>query len=541
MAYVHFLDVFDPAGLPAGLSDKDAAEQARGLRLSAPSPRLLALLTCIRQQLPGTTVNVVSGQSRQPVEWVAGEPPRVTGEGVNCALWTLVLPVDGDFDTLKEAVPQLKAMARAQGLRVYDTAQSGFEQQHDSAFTLAEGEPGNGTADGLPGPGDILILELRAFLGRNVSSVGEAMRRQADMDIYQTVRTFLKDLKIEKSPDFCAANTRRLLTRLLQAFPFETCGSAIWCNRHPLTEPMHRSEGVTLIRVAVGQMETVLRHLLPLARELFLAVAAPGLKLYVDRSGDPKKFEAQPMAVLETLDPRWREHRLDDDKVNALLQKELFKALQPHGFAMLDEKEGYRIAFWRPLRTGGGRQVIRSNALGAEVHSERYQAVKRSLNWPGELRNAVVASLSLSEERQRDNIDWGTYPGQGGAVASPEQVKWAVEDMVRLILPQLDELHTARDLWNWQCRPVPNKEWFPGFADKAHAVGWLERQCSSLLLLQDELYAARVLSDEEFEPLLRAWETASQTVAQTRPRARDNLRFAAAFRALPKTPLDGPL
>ena len=68
MGYVHLLDVFDPAGLPAGLSDRDAAEQARGQRLAAPGPRLLALLTRIRQQPPGIKVNVDGGPDQQAVE-----------------------------------------------------------------------------------------------------------------------------------------------------------------------------------------------------------------------------------------------------------------------------------------------------------------------------------------------------------------------------------------------------------------------------------------------------------------------------------------
>jgi WD40 repeat protein len=120
MSYVHFLDVFDPTGLPADLSDREAAEQARKKQLTKPSPRLLALLTRIRQQPPGMTVNVVSGQYQRPVEWVPGDPPRVQGEGANCALWTLVLPVDEDFDALQIAVPLLEALAVARGLRVYD-------------------------------------------------------------------------------------------------------------------------------------------------------------------------------------------------------------------------------------------------------------------------------------------------------------------------------------------------------------------------------------------------------------------------------------
>lgn len=86
MSYVHFLEVFDPVGLPAGPSDRDAAEQARGQRLPTPSPRLLALLTRICQQPPGITVNVVGCKDHQPVDWVTGEPPRLEGEASNCAL-----------------------------------------------------------------------------------------------------------------------------------------------------------------------------------------------------------------------------------------------------------------------------------------------------------------------------------------------------------------------------------------------------------------------------------------------------------------------
>jgi hypothetical protein len=103
MSHVDFLDVFDPAGLPDGLSDREAAEQARNRRLAEPSPRLLALLTRIRQQPPGMTVNVLS------VEWIDGDHPRVEGEGANCALWTLVLPIDEDFDTeeLEDVEPRI--------------------------------------------------------------------------------------------------------------------------------------------------------------------------------------------------------------------------------------------------------------------------------------------------------------------------------------------------------------------------------------------------------------------------------------------------
>ncbi|MDO9569183.1 MAG: hypothetical protein Q7J58_07360 [Hydrogenophaga sp.] len=406
MSYVHFLDVFDPAGLPAGLSDREAAEQARQKRLTEPSPRLLALLTRIRQQPPDITVNVVGGQDQQPVEWVAGNPPRVQGKGAHCALWTLVLPVDDDFEALQEAVPLLQALALARGLRVYDAAAEAFSQPAPKPEPVA-----GPVVDGkeLPGPSDILILQPLAFF----TTLDEVLQRQPGMDIYQVVRGFLREPKEYR---YGCADTGRLLTRLLQTYPFETHGHSVWGGRHPQHEPLFRNEGVRLIRVAPEQLEAVLRQLLPLARELFLSVAVPGLNLYVDRRGDPKDFKAHPLALLETLDPQWREHRMPQDKVDALFQQALSKVLHPHGFRVLDEKGAYVFAFWRPLRMGGGRQVISygRGGLRVEVQSERYLGVELAVFPTAGWSSAAVAKLTLSAERQRDNADWDTYPGQGG-------------------------------------------------------------------------------------------------------------------------------
>lgn len=123
MSYVHFVDVFDLEGAPATLSDREAAEQAKNLRLPAPSPRLLALLTHIRQRTSGITVNVVAGPKQEAVRWVAGEPPSVDGEGATCALWTLILPVEEDFEELEEAMPQIAEWAETLGLRMHDATQ----------------------------------------------------------------------------------------------------------------------------------------------------------------------------------------------------------------------------------------------------------------------------------------------------------------------------------------------------------------------------------------------------------------------------------
>jgi hypothetical protein len=127
MSYVHYLDVFDPTGLPAGLSDREGAELAREQRLPTPSPRLVALLARIHEQPPGITVNVVGGHDLQPVEWVAGDPPRVEGDGSTCALWTLALPVEEDFAALQLAVPLLEAWAVGLGLRSFDAMRADCE------------------------------------------------------------------------------------------------------------------------------------------------------------------------------------------------------------------------------------------------------------------------------------------------------------------------------------------------------------------------------------------------------------------------------
>lgn len=123
MSYVHFVDVFDLEGAPAALSDREAAEQAKNLRLPAPSPRLLALLTHIRKRRSGITVNVVAGAKEEAVRWVAGEPPSVEGEGATCALWTLILPVEEDFEELEEAMPQIAEWVATLGLRMHDATQ----------------------------------------------------------------------------------------------------------------------------------------------------------------------------------------------------------------------------------------------------------------------------------------------------------------------------------------------------------------------------------------------------------------------------------
>lgn len=402
MSYVHSLDVFDPAGLPVGLSDRDAAEQARSLRLTTPSPRLLALLTRIRQQPPGITVNVVGGKDQQPVQWVAGEPPRVQGEGAHRALWTLILPVDEDVEVLAAAVPQLEAWAKALGLRVFDETQE--------ALTQRVPKPAPVTApvvDGqeLPGPGDILILDW------GYEPVSQLVRHPHNLKLRQVVQRCMQR-EFKKNQIYHEPNLRRLLVRLLQSFPFETHGNRHWCGRHPVTAPLHRLPGLRLIRVAPEHRTEVLKRLLPLARELFLTVVLHDEEFFVERSRFTKDYKAQREFMLRDMDPDWAKLRLTPKQREKQLFRVLSDALAPHGFEPLPDKV-FKNTFTRPLRVGGGRQVIRfgaSSGMGAHVQSERLLSVMHASGLKVDLTHASVVSFdrpSLVRQDDPDECVWG--------------------------------------------------------------------------------------------------------------------------------------
>lgn len=532
MSYMHFLDVFDPAGLPAGLSERDAAKQARSLLLAAPSPRLLALLIRIRQQPPGITVNVVGGKDQQPVEWVAGEPPRVEGDGANFALWTLILPVDEDMEELQEAVPQIEAWAKALGLRVFDEVQEAFARPVPKPppvmAPLVDGQE-------LPASGDIAIFDAMNW-SRPIS---ERIRIHG-WTVRQAVQACLqRDFSRQQSTVYHhTPSLQRLIVRMLQMFPIETHGQTLWCGRNPLTDPVFKSPGLCLIRVAPEYRLEVLKRLLPLARELFLTVAVPEMDLFVERIRDPSDFMATRFYDIGELDPDWSKHLLTPKQREKLLFRALSDALVPHGFEPLPDTV-FKSSFSRPLRKGGGRQVIRfsDGGMDAFVQSERLLSIMHVCGWKVELKSANVVSLSQSCLGQQDDPDACVWRG---GTDSPEEIAWAVEDILRLLLPQLDHLHTAQDLWQRLSQPDGD---FPGFSDVDRLKEWFmpdpgHTSCSN------RLYAARCLPDEDFEPLLQVWKESLQIALQMNPDRdpiKNFLKYAAAFRQLPQTPMDAPL
>lgn len=532
MSYVHFLDVFDPAGLPAGLSDREAAEQARSQRLAAPSPRLMALLTRIDQQPPGITVNVVGGEDRLPVQWMAGEPPRVQGEGATCALWTLILPVDEDMEGLQEAVPQIEAWAEALGLRVFDEVEEAFARPLPKppprTAPLADGQE-------LPASGDIAIFDAMNWFG----PISEKNRIHG-WTVRQAVQACLqRDFSQQQGTVYhYTPSLQRLIVRLLQMFPFETHGQTLWCGRNPLTDPVFKSPGLRLIRVAPEHRIEVLKRLLPLARELFLTVAVPEMDLFVERTRDPSDFKATRFYDIGGLDPDWSKHRLTPKQREKLLFRALSDALAPHGFEPMPDVV-FKNSFSRPLRKGGGRQVIRfsDGGMDAFVQSERLLSVMHVCGWKVELKSANVVSFSHSSLGQQDDPDACVW---GGGTDSPEEIAWAVEYIQRLLLPQLDRLHTAQDLWQRLSQPEGS---FPGVSDLTRLKEWFMRD-SGHTSCSNRLYAARCLPDKDFEPLLQAWEESLQITLQMHPERepiKNFMKYAAVFRQLPQTPMDAPL
>lgn len=521
MSYVHFLDVFDPAGLPDGLSDHDAAEAARSRLLSSPSPRLLALLTRIRQQPPGITVNVVGGKDQLPVHWEAGPPALLTGDGASCALWTLILPVEDDFDTLQDAVPQLVVWAK--GLGVYDPQREAFAQQQANEQAATQAIVARRAAQPPADPSalahnDVILIESHGFSMNGVMSTFASFREaRPQLSLREVCDARLTGRKLDHSYDF---GMKWVILRLLEQFPFEGDTAGLWCGRHPVNEPVSRSDGVWVIRVATTRLDEVLRELLPLARGWFLTVVVPELDFYVNRTWDPAEFSAHPMERLEALDPGWKNHRLTDKQGLKVLTKALGKLLEPRGFQLVPEYEfgAGLFLFERSLMNGQVRHVVffaNGDGLVAQVRSQRYlEACVAPIRKRSYQSLAEVAEMSLRTNRYREDSEsrWGA-PGE---IWSELQCSLAVENLERLILPQLEGLRTAADLWNWHRHQpvaapksdseVQRQELAPSVGDWAAARDWLFKGTDKPWHYRDPfrmdrtMYAARCLPDEQLFP-----------------------------------------
>lgn len=564
MSFVYFLDVFDPVGEPDGLSDHDAAESARQRRLSAPSGRLRALLTRIRQQPPGMTVNVVAGQDRQAVEWVPGDPPGVTGAGAVCALWTLILVAEDDgTPELEVAGPLIEAWARELGLRMVDPQREVFARQQalDQAATQAivarRAEKPSADPSALA-HNDIILIESHGFSMNGVMSTFASFREaRPQLSLREVCDARLTGRKLDHSYDF---GMKWVLKRLLERFPFEGDTTGLWCGRHPMNEPVSRSDGVWVIRVATARLDEVLRELLPLARGWFLTVVVPEQDFYVNRTWDSAEFSAHPMERLQALDPGWKNHRLTDKQGLKMLTTALRKLLEPRGFQLVPEEEGgfALFQFERSLMNGRVRHVVffetGQTGLAAQVRSQRFlETCSAPILKVSYQRCATVAEMALRPNRRREDSD--SYWGAPGEIWSELQCSLAVEDFERLILPHLEGMRTAADLWNWhRNQPVEAQksdsevqrlELAPSVGDWAAAREWLFKGTGKPWHYRDPfrmdrtMYAARCLPDEQLFPMLDDWLKAFHPDGSLyTPRAKQLIEI---LRAMPQTPLDAPL
>lgn len=562
MSYVHFLDVFDPAGLPVGLSDREAAEQARNLRLTAPSPRLLALLTRIRQQPPGITVNVVGGKDQQPVEWVAGPPPGVTGDGASCALWTLILPVEDDFDALQDAVPQLVVWAKGLGLGVYDPQQEAFarQQAREEAATqaiVARRASQTSFDPSSQAHSDIFIVEHSGFASNGIMHTFASFREsRPQLSLREVCDTWLTGRKFDCS---YAIGIKRVIQCLLERFPFESDATGLWCGRHPLNEPVSRGDAVWAIRVDTARLDDVLRELLPLARGWFLTVVVPEQDFYVNRTFDPDAFSAHPLERLQALDPDWKNHRLTDKQGLKVLTKALAKLLEPRGFRQVPDEVGgpALVMFERSEMNGQVRHVVfyvNGDGLVAQVRSQRFlETVVEPVMKCSYRRFSKVAEMVLRIQRLREDFDW--FGLDLGPLCSELQCRESISDLERLILPQMEGLHTAADLWNWH-RNQPaegeksdlerqGREAPPPVGDWAAARAWLHKGTGKPYPyrtphgMDRTMYAARCLPDEQLFPMLDDWLKAFDPEGPLyTPRAKQLIEI---LRTSPQTRPDAPL
>lgn len=531
MSYVHFLDVFDPEGLSSGLAGREAAEQARHQRLAEPSPRLLALLTRIRQQPPGITVNVGGGKDLDSVEWVDGDPPRVEGEGAKFALWTLILPVDEEFDTedLEDVLPDIRSSAEVLGLRVFD------ETREAGAQEVAKPAPAAVPAvadEELPRPGDILVLDWV------YSPVSQHIEARKGWTLRQTVKWCMARNQLDGYTHIKEERPalQRLLVRLLQFFPFETHGQSLGCGHHPVAAPLHTTPGLRLLRVAPEHRAEVLKRLMPLARELFLTVVLHDEELFVERCRLRCKVQGE--SLLLALDPDWKKHHLTTKQQEKRLTRALSDALLPHGFVQTPEKD-FPNTFVRPLRSGGGQQVIRVSEghLTSYVQSERLLSVGLACGFSNSWLLGMVMSFNENSLVEMDGSDEHVWRG---GTHSEEEIAWAIEDVQRILLPALDRLNTAQDYWELMSRPT---ESFPGLHDLNKFQEWsLSKQ--AVFDLKLPIYAARCMPDEVFQPLLQIWREAAEAYRSQNPEhpgINNTLKLLEGIGQLTQTPLDGPL
>lgn len=173
---------------------------------------------------------------------------------------------------------------------------------------------------------------------------------------------------------------------------------------------------------------------------------------------------------------------MEDKARRSLVIAGLKPRLEPLGFVL---EEGPEESFWftRPLRPGGGYQIVRAVIgfrLQLNVTSARYLRIQQQRGWW--LENPTLNGdnpMGVVVSQDMDRVS--TYPFD--TIAYDEDAAWYFEEFERLFLPALEHLHTARDLYEWYW----DERWKPYNSDQGGLYS---------------LYAARYLPDAGFLPIV---------------------------------------
>ena len=335
------------------------------------------------------------------------------------------------------------------------------------------------------------------------------------------------------------ARMRRVVKRLLQHFPWESCKDDVWLGCHPLDDPSVVSTArVLVVKVAADRAEEVLRVLMSLTRQLFVSVAVPSYGFFVEYGLSVETTNVHPRHIVVRYDSGCLS-KPDLQATRAFLAKGLKDLLEPLGFIDVSDGGSPSIQFERPLVDGGGKQVLEFvGAWGmiASVKSERFRDVRaRSSGNPSfKLTLSDVFTLWLSNGRKL--IDQGWIGDDPGGMGWEEEMLWAINDVEKILVPLLQQMESSKDLFDWYFDPENAKLNRSSFSDWGADIESKAIESDARLAL----YAARYLPDEKFLAMLDKWVQILSTVSETNHGARVSLKIAEVLRTLPQTP-DGPM
>jgi hypothetical protein len=551
MGFEHTILAFDPADAPAPAqytSQFKTLAEVQGLlaRLEAhrpgPNPKLHLLLTRLAKHHPGQ-VSASGGRLGQTIS-LGGTPPRLEGDGKDHALWALSMEQE-DPEAFEEVMRDLRRWARESGVDVFDEAMGEFHPAKGKTLRVEEGD--EGTAGAVPvavaAPPQIKgdLKPCVIYLHRQSNFFG-ARVEHGNLTIQQASDVLVEDV----SPAIAGTARRlRVIERLLQHFPWETCKDNVWLGCHPLDDPSVVSTArVLVVKVAAARAEEVLRVLMPLTRQLFVSVAVPSFGFFVEYGLSTETTNVHPRRLVAPFDSACLGRPSLEDS-DSFFKEGLKAMLEPLGFVDFGKAVVALARFERPLSVGGGVQVLefdKGGVVTASVRSERYRHLmaKFSENSNFALESASVVTLSLRALREQADPGWR---GDGaGNMCWEEEMRWALEDVDRMLVPVLDRLNTAKDLCEWHFDPALAPFNPDSMSDWGKAVDRLKESPNAIGRAYLTFYAARYMPNEKLFPMLDEWDILLKSSMPPRYEGSvtRNLRWSKTFREMPQTP-DGPM